>query len=90
MGLSVEVVRKPPRPSRRRWRRGGPGRWAKEGKNVDWQGLMPPRGYLALPRRWVVERAFSWISQNKRNGEYASFAPTGNVGAPALNAPVAL
>ena len=45
MGLSVEVVRKPPRPSRRRWRRGGPGRWAKEGKNVDWQGLMPPRGF---------------------------------------------
>jgi hypothetical protein len=33
---------------------------------VDWQGLMPPRGYVALPRRWVVERTFSWLSQNRR------------------------
>jgi hypothetical protein len=29
--------------------------WAKEGKQIDWQRLMPPRGYVALPRRWVVE-----------------------------------
>jgi transposase len=40
--------------------------WAKEGKKVDWQRLMPPRGYVALPRRWVVERTFSWLGQNKR------------------------
>jgi len=33
--------------------------WAKEGKKVDWQRLMPPRGYVTLPRRWVVERTFS-------------------------------
>ncbi len=25
--------------------------------------LMPPRGYVALPRRRVVERTFSWISE---------------------------
>jgi len=35
--------------------------WAKEGKKIDWQRLMPPRGYVALPRRWVVERTFSWL-----------------------------
>ncbi len=40
--------------------------WAKEGREVDWQRLMPPRGYVALPRRWVVERTFSWLSQNRR------------------------
>src|SRR5215204_2735314 len=40
--------------------------WAKEGKKIDWQSLMPPQGYVALPRRWVVERTFSWISQNRR------------------------
>jgi transposase len=40
--------------------------WAKEGRKIDWQGLMPPRGYVALPRRWVVERKFSWIDQNRR------------------------
>jgi putative transposase len=40
--------------------------WAKEGKEIDWQSLMPPRGYVALQRRWVVERTFSWLSQNRR------------------------
>ncbi len=40
--------------------------WAKEGKKVDWQRLMPPRGYVALPRRWVVERTFSRLGQNRR------------------------
>ncbi len=66
MGLSVEVVRKPPKPVpekvAQRWAR----ELAKEGKNVEWQRLMPPRGYVALPRRWVVERTFSWLSQNRR------------------------
>lgn len=33
---------------------------------MDWQRLMPPRGYVALPRRWVVERTFSWLGQNRR------------------------
>jgi putative transposase len=66
MGLSVEIVRKPPKPVPEEvamiWAR----EWAKEGKKVDWQGVMPPRGYVALPRRWVVERTFSWLSQNRR------------------------
>jgi putative transposase len=36
-------------------------------EKVNWQGLMPPRGYVALPRRrWVVERTFSWLSQHRR------------------------
>ena len=69
MGLRVEeVVRKPPKkpvPEKvaKVWAQE---EWAKEGKQVDWQRLMPPRGYVALPRRWVVERTFSWISQNRR------------------------
>jgi transposase len=66
MGLSVEVVRKPPKPVPedvvKVWAR----EWAKEGMKIDWQRLMPPRGYLALPRRWVVERTFSWLVQNRR------------------------
>jgi hypothetical protein len=44
MGLSVEVVRKPPKPVpeevAKRWAK----EWAKEGRKIDWQGLMPPRG----------------------------------------------
>ena len=40
--------------------------WAKEGVALDWQKFMPPSGFQVLPRRWVVERTFSWIDQNRR------------------------
>jgi len=40
--------------------------WAKEGVKVDWQQLLPPQGFQVLPRRWVVERTFSWIDKNRR------------------------
>ena len=33
---------------------------------VDWQKMLPPRGLQVLPRRWVVERTFSWIDHNRR------------------------
>ena len=66
VGLSVEVVRKPQKPVpeevAERWAR----EWAKEGKEVDWQRLMPPKGFKVLLRRWVVERTFSWLGQNRR------------------------
>ena len=42
------------------------GEWAKEGVKVDWEHLLPPKGFQVLPRRWVVERTFSWIDQNRR------------------------
>ena len=62
----MEVVRKPRKPVPEKvaeiWAR----EWAKEGKNVDWQKLMPPKGFRVLPRRWVVERTFAWISHNRR------------------------
>ena len=69
MGLSVEVVRKPPKPAPEKVARIWAEEWAKEDKKVDWQRLMPPRGYVALPRRWVVERTFSWLGQNRRMSE---------------------
>ena len=40
--------------------------WSKEGVRVDWEKLLPPRGFQVLPKRWVVERTFSWIDQNRR------------------------
>ena len=66
LGLSVEVVRKPPKPIPEKVAQIWAQEWAKEGKKVDWQRLMAPRGYVALPRRWVVERTFSWLGQNRR------------------------
>src|ERR671910_692469 len=66
MGLSVEVVRKPPKPVPEKVARTWAEEWAKEGRKVDWQRLMPPRGFVALPRRWVVARTFAWLDQNRR------------------------
>jgi transposase len=52
--------------------------WAKEGKEVNWQRLMPPRGFQVLPRRWVVERTFAWISHNRRMAkDYERLCSTG-------------
>jgi Transposase DDE domain len=66
-GLECGVVRKPPKPiSEEVGKVWAQEEWAKEGRKVDWQRLMPPRGYVALPRRWVVERTFSWLGQNRR------------------------
>jgi transposase len=42
------------------------GEWAKEGKTVDWQKLVPSRGFQVLPRRWVVQRSFAWICHHRR------------------------
>jgi putative transposase len=66
MGLSVEVVRKPPKPVPEEVARIWAREWAKEGRKLDWQRFMPPQGYVALPRRWVVERNFSCLGQNRR------------------------
>ena len=41
--------------------------WAKEGVELDPKMLLPPRGPRPfLPRRWVVERTFSWLGHNRR------------------------
>jgi putative transposase len=67
LGLRVEIVRKPAKPVPEKVAMIWAEEWAKEGKKVDWQRLlMLPRGFKVLPRRWVVERTFSWLDQNRR------------------------
>ena len=66
MSVDIEVVRKPPKPIPQKVAELWAAEWTKEGKAVDWQSLMPPRGFRVLPRRWVVERTFAWISHNRR------------------------
>ncbi len=66
LDLSVEIVRRPPKPIPEEVARTWAQEWAKEGKEIDWQKLMPPRGFVVLPRRWVVEHTFSWLDQNRR------------------------
>jgi putative transposase len=66
LGLSVEIVRRPPKPIPEKVAKVWAQEWAKEGREVDWQRLMPPKGFVALPRRWVVERTFACLGQNRR------------------------
>ena len=52
--------------------------WAKEGVALDWQKFMPQQGFVVLPRRWVVERTFSWIDQNRTmSKDYERLPETG-------------
>ena len=57
LGWTVKVVQHPPK-SR--------GVWVPPGVEVDWEKIVPPHGFRVLPRRWVVERTFSWVGQNRR------------------------
>jgi transposase len=76
--LSTEVVRRPPKPIPEKVARIWAEEWAKEGKEVEWHRLMPERGFKILPRRWVVERTFSWLSQNRRmSKDYERLCATG-------------
>jgi putative transposase len=78
LGVSVEVVRKPQKSVPEKMAKVWAEQWAKEGKEVDWQRLMPPRGFRVLPRRWVVERTFAWISHNRRmTKDYERLCATG-------------
>jgi len=78
LGLSVEVVRKPQKPVSEKGAKVWAEEWAKEGREVDWQRLMAPRGFRVLPRRWVVERTFAWISHNRRMAkDYERLCATG-------------
>ena len=66
LGLRVEVVHRSPKPTPEKVARIWAEEWSKEGRQIDWQRLLPRRGFEVLPRRWVVERTFSWLSQNRR------------------------
>ena len=78
LGPEWQIVRKPAKPIPEKvakiWAEEG----AKEGQKVDWQRLMPPRGFKVLPRRWVVERTFSWLDHNRRmSKDYERLCATG-------------
>ncbi len=66
LGISVEVVHRTPKPMPEEIARIWAQEWAKEGREINWQKLLPRRGFEVLPRRWVVERTFAWLGQNRR------------------------
>jgi len=67
LGWTAEIVRHPKKPAPEevmmRWAR----EWAKEGVKLDTKEFIPEKGPRPfLPKRWIVERTFSWLVQNRR------------------------
>jgi putative transposase len=63
LGWTAEIVKRP-----RRWVR------VPEGEEPP----PYPKGFIVLPRRWVVERSFSWTGQNRRmSKDYERLPETG-------------
>ena len=67
LGWTAEIVRHPPKPAPEevmmRWVR----EFNEEGVGVDPKKFMSEQGPRPfLPKRWVVERTFSWLGQNRR------------------------
>jgi putative transposase len=79
VGWTAEIVRHPPKlvPDEvmRRWVM----EWAKEGVAIDRERFSPPEGPRPfLPKRWIVERTFSWLGQNRRmSKDYERLPETG-------------
>jgi putative transposase len=66
LGWSVDLVERPRKPAPKEVLMAWAEQWLDEGVKVDWEKLLPPKGFVVLPRRWVVERSFAWISHNRR------------------------
>jgi putative transposase len=66
LGWTVQIVRHPPMIAPEEVMRIWVREWAKEGVVIDLQELLPKDSRAFLPRRWVVERTFSWLGQNRR------------------------
>jgi putative transposase len=66
-GWEVEIVEHP-------WS-GLRGVWVPEGGEVDWEKIKP-KGFRVLPRRWVVERTFAWLSTWRRLAKDYEVLPT--------------
>jgi transposase len=66
LGVEVEVVNRSPKPPPKKVLRIWAREWFKEGHEMDLSKLPKRPAFEKLPRRWVAERTFAWISHNRR------------------------
>ena len=66
LGWAVELLERPRKPAAKEVLKLWAKEWSKGGGVLNWEELLPPRGFHVLPRRWVVERSFAWICHNRR------------------------
>jgi putative transposase len=67
LGWTAEIVRHPPKMAPEEVMRAWVREWNEEGVAIDSEKLVPEKGPRPfLPKRWIVERTFSWLSQNRR------------------------
>jgi hypothetical protein len=60
LGWTAKIVQHPPKPRYV---------WVPKGVEPDWGKLaahLPSPGFHVLSRRWVIERTFAWLGQNRR------------------------
>ena len=62
----MDVVERPKKPAPEEVLMAWAREWTKEGVRIEWEKFMPPKGFVVLPRRWVVQRTIAWIDHNRR------------------------
>ena len=76
--MSVEVVRRSPKPAPDEVLRAWAKAWFEEGRKVTSDELPKRRGFERLPRRWVAQRTFTWLALNRRmSKDYERSCSTG-------------
>jgi putative transposase len=67
LGWTAEIVRHLPKMAPEEVMRAWVKEFNKEGVVIDLDKMLPQKGPRPfLPKRWIVERTFAWLGQNRR------------------------